>query len=150
MDNLEKALKFTLRYEGGYVNHPNDPGGETNKGVTKAVYDAYRTKKGLPKQSVKLISDVEVHDIYCTQYWLAAKCDKLDVKLAIAVFDFAVNSGVSRALKYLALAKNDPIVLINLRDQYFDKICKANPKLLSFIKGWKNRTTALREYLKSC
>lgn len=99
--NFKASLKLVLAHEGGYVNNPADPGGETNKGVTKAVYDTYRKRKGLPVRSVKLISAAEVEDIYRAQYWDLAGCDDMPLGLDYAVFDYAVNSGVSRAAKDL-------------------------------------------------
>ncbi|MCK9428412.1 MAG: hypothetical protein M0R17_00195 [Candidatus Omnitrophica bacterium] len=150
MNSLSSALVFTLKWEGGYVNNPNDPGGETNKGITKSVYDAYRKDRKSPIQSVKLISDDEVFAIYSQQYWCCAGCDKIsDVKLAISVFDFAVNGGVSRAIRYLALCNNDYKKYIELRIAYYNKIVAVNPKLKVFLKGWLNRTTSLLTYLKS-
>lgn len=95
------ALSLVLAHEGGYVNHPTDPGGPTNKGVTQRVYDAYRRVHGQPMQSVKLITPLEVEDIYKQQYWKLCRGDSLPAGLDYAVFDFAVNSGVSRALRYL-------------------------------------------------
>jgi lysozyme family protein len=147
-DIFKEALDFTLRWEGGYVNNPNDPGGETNKGVTKSVYDAYRQKKGLSKQSVKNISDSEVYDIYKNQYWFSAGCDTIqDAKLAISVFDFAVNGGVARAKRYLALTK-DSVKFNNNRIGYYTKIVKVNPKLQTFLKGWSNRVLDLNKYIE--
>jgi lysozyme family protein len=99
--NYARCLKTTLRYEGGYVNHPKDPGGATNKGVTQAVYDAWRVQHAQPKRSVRSITDEEVAAIYRRKYWDAVKGDDLPVGVDMAVFDFAVNSGVSRAVKYL-------------------------------------------------
>jgi lysozyme family protein len=149
MDNLQKALAFTLKWEGGYSNHPSDGGGETMRGVTKAVYDAYRTKKGLTIQSVKLLSDSELYDIYKNQYWTAAGCDKItNVRLAASVFDMAVNSGVARAKKYLALT-SDYKKFNDNRSAYFEKIAKVNPKLQVFLKGWNNRINDLRKYVET-
>lgn len=99
--NYKPSLSLVLCHEGGYVNHPKDPGGATNQGVTQAVYDAYRKLKGLPLQSVKLISSAEVAEIYQKQYWRQVKGDDLPAGLDYAVFDFGVNSGVSRAIRYL-------------------------------------------------
>lgn len=96
--NYAKCLELVLRHEGGYVNHPKDPGGATNYGVTQAVYDDYR---GANKQSVRNIAMNEVSAIYRRQYWDRVRGDDLPAGLDYAVFDFAVNSGVSRAAKYL-------------------------------------------------
>lgn len=99
--NYKPSLSLVLAHEGGYVNHPKDPGGATNKGVTQAVYDSYRKVKGLPPQTVKLIISNEVAEIYQKQYWRQVKGDDLPAGLDYAVFDFGVNSGVSRAARYL-------------------------------------------------
>lgn len=104
--NQARSLQLVLAHEGGYVNHPDDPGGATNKGVTQRVYDAYRTNKGLGKRSVRSITQAEVAEIYDRQYWDEAWCDKLPAGLDYAVFDYAVNSGVNRALKDLQRTLN--------------------------------------------
>lgn len=148
MDNFKTALDFVLRWEGGYVNHPNDPGGETNKGVIKTTYDAYRKRKGLSLQSVKNITDAEVYDIYKNQYWIGAGCDKItDAKLAISVMDFAVNAGVSRAKKYLAISGNDVMKFNQNRIGYYKKIVTVNTKLGVFLKGWIRRVDDLSKYI---
>lgn len=98
------SLKAVLVFEGGYVNHPKDPGGETNRGVTKRVYDGYRKSLGKATQSVKLISEAEVADIYRRQYWNVVKGDRLPTGVDFAVFDGAVNSGPSQAVKWLQRA----------------------------------------------
>jgi len=102
----EAVLPLVLAHEGGYVNHPTDPGGPTNKGVTQRVYDAYRTTKGLKLRSVKSITAAETKDIYRDRYWNLAGCDGLPAGLDYAVFDYAVNSGVSKAIKDLQRALN--------------------------------------------
>lgn len=99
--NYRPALSLTLAFEGGFVNNPKDPGGATNFGVTQAVYDAYRQKLGLTKRSVRLIESAEVQEIYAKNYWRLMRGDSLPVGIDFAVFDFAVNSGVSRAIRYL-------------------------------------------------
>ena len=148
MDNLYKALAFTLKWEGGYSNDPHDPGGETNKGITKKVYDAYRQLHKLPIQSVKLISANEVYDIYEDNYWICTGCDKLnDLKLAISLFDCAVNMGASRAVKYLKLANGDYKKFNDLRVSYYNNLVKATPKLSRYLHGWTNRVDDLLVYL---
>lgn len=100
-ENLEAALKHVLQHEGGYVNHPKDPGGATNRGVTQRVYDAYRDRQGLARRSVRAITADEVADIYKRQYWDAIRGDDLPSGLDYAVFDYAVNSGPRRAAQDL-------------------------------------------------
>nr|WP_246365096.1 glycosyl hydrolase 108 family protein [Gellertiella hungarica] len=87
--------------EGGYVNHPKDPGKGTNRGVTQATYDAYRTKKHVAKRDIRLITDAEVADIYRTLYADPIRYDDLPAGVDYATFDAAVNSGVSRGAKWL-------------------------------------------------
>ena len=105
--NQAKSLQLVLAHEGGYVNHPKDPGGATNKGVTQAVYDAYRTNKGQTPRSVRSITSAEVAEIYDKQYWDAVKGDALPAGLDYCVFDYAVNSGSGRAIKDLQRTIND-------------------------------------------
>lgn len=100
-ENFAKALAQVLRYEGGFSDHPEDPGGATMKGVTQAVYDAWRKAANQPTQSVRYISDLEVGAIYRDQYWDRISGDDLPSGIDFAVFDFAVNSGVSRAARTL-------------------------------------------------
>ena len=97
----QHCLEMILHHEGGYVNHPDDPGGETNLGVTKKVYDAYCKKMG---HHIKSMRDLEVPDvapIYKEEYWDRVKGDDLHPALALCVFDFGVNAGTGRAAKYL-------------------------------------------------
>lgn len=111
--SYKPSLSMVLAHEGGFVDHPKDPGGPTNQGITQRVYDAYRKVKGLPLQSVKVISATEVADIYNRQYWKLVRGDSLPAGLDYAVFDFAVNSGVSRAIRYLQrlVGVNDDAVI---------------------------------------
>ena len=102
--NFERSLAAVLKHEGGFANHPDDPGGATMKGVTQAVYDAYRRRLGLFTRTVKLIADDELRDIYRKQYWLAVHGDELPSGIDYCVFDFAVNSGPGRAIKHLQMA----------------------------------------------
>ena len=82
----KRALDFVLKWEGGFSNHPNDPGGATNCGVTQKTYDIYRKKKKLALQSVKKISPLEVVDVYDKLFWEPIKGDDLkeDVDIALS------------------------------------------------------------------
>lgn len=99
--NFRTSLDLTLVYEGGYVNHPRDPGGPTNKGITQRTFNDYRNVVGMPPKDVRNINPGEVAEIYRKQYWDAVKGDTLGDGLDYCVFDFAVNSGVTRAIRYL-------------------------------------------------
>ena len=100
-DNFETCLQTVLRYEGGKVDDPRDPGGRTAFGITQNTYNGWRAAKKLPAQDVFNITQGEVAMIYRQNYWDKINGDNLPDGVDIAVFDFAVNSGVSRAAKYL-------------------------------------------------
>ena len=94
--NWIKCLEAILHHEGGYVNHPKDPGGETNLGVTKRVYEDFGGTKDM-----KNLTREDVEPIYKKNYWDKMKCDDLPPGLDLCVFDFGVNAGPRRAAKYL-------------------------------------------------
>jgi len=94
--NWQKCLETILHHEGGYVNHPKDPGGETNLGVTKRVYEDWGGTKDMKDLTVE-----DVSPIYKKNYWDRVKGDDLPAGLDLCVFDFGVNAGTGRAAKYL-------------------------------------------------
>lgn len=101
LSNFRTCLGWVLVHEGGYVNHPKDPGGATNRGVIQRTYNAYRKRMGLAQQSVKKITQAEVEAIYREQYWNAVQGDQLPAGVDYAVFDYGVNSGPRRSIKDL-------------------------------------------------
>jgi lysozyme family protein len=103
-DNYKSALTHVLVHEGGWSNHPRDPGGATMYGVTQRVYDAYRRRKLLPEQSVRQISRAELEAIYRTQYADKVRFDDLPYGVDYVVFDGAVNSGPAQSVKWLQRA----------------------------------------------
>ena len=94
--NYDKCLETILHHEGGYVNHPKDPGGETNLGVTKRVYQEHGGTKDMKDLLVE-----DVAPIYKKGYWDKIKGDDLPGGLDLCVFDFGVNAGPGRAAKFL-------------------------------------------------
>jgi len=162
------SLPFILRWEGGFVDDPDDRGGRTNKGVTQNVYHAWRADQGLPQQDVQQINDQEVAAIYFQRYWLSAKCDMLRSKLDLAAFDTAVNMGPNRAIKILQEAVDSPAdgvfgpatkaacdrcdlgeAMINYCDvrEGLYRTFAQRPGQDKFLKGWLNRLNALRREL---
>jgi lysozyme family protein len=160
--NYEKSLSAVLKHEGGYVNHPADPGGATNKGITQKVYDAYRQRLGLGVRSVKLLADDEMRDIYKKQYWDVVRGDDLPDGVDFAVFDFGVNSGPSRAVKFLqmglgvkvdgipgvvtlrAAEESDPRIIINAICDKRLEFLKNLPHWETFKNGWRSRVAGVR------
>lgn len=102
--NFDRLLDWVLVHEGGYVDHPADPGGATMRGVTQRTYDAWRARRGIPRRSVRMIDDDELRQIYRGQYWDAIRGDQLPPGVDYAVFDFAVHSGPARSAKALQRA----------------------------------------------
>ena len=100
-ENYPQALKQVLKYEGGKVDDPRDPGGRTAFGITQDTYNAWRKKQNLPTVDVFTISQADVAAIYRQEYWDRISGDLLPSGVDFAVFDYAVNSGVSRAAKTL-------------------------------------------------
>lgn len=95
-ENYQKCLDMILHHEGGYVDHPKDPGGETNLGVTKRVYEDFGGTKDMKELTVE-----DVEPIYKKNYWDRIKGNELPTGLDLCVFDFGVNAGTGRAAKYL-------------------------------------------------
>ena len=95
-NKFSDALEVILHHEGGYVNHPKDPGGETNLGVTKRVYEDFGGEK-----EMKDLTKEDVEPIYKKNYWDRVKGDDLPEGLDLCIFDFAVNAGPGRAAKFI-------------------------------------------------
>lgn len=155
------ALNFTLKYEGGYVNHPNDPGGPTNYGITQNVLAGWR---GRPVSStdVKNMPKSEAADIYRANYWRAVRGDDLPAGVDLVVWDYGVNSGPTRAIKALqsALSVNadgfigaatidaafraDPESLVRAICAQRQRFIRGLNTYGTFGKGWERRIDACR------
>lgn len=98
--NYENCLKCVLDSEGGYINHPSDPGGATNFGITKQAWADY-LKIPVSNLDIKNLDNKLVADFYKKKYWDVCKCDLLPAGIDYCVFDYAVHSGPSRAIKTL-------------------------------------------------
>jgi subtilase family serine protease len=147
-----EAMDFTGAAEGGYVNHPSDRGGATNRGVTQRTYDAWRTDQGLATQDVRQISEDEAHTIYYDRYWTASGADEMDRLTAIVQFDTAVNSGVGGANRLLADVGDGTDAeraeqYLQVRQQFYEDIVANNPSQAVFLRGWTNRVNKLRTFL---
>lgn len=97
--NFDQAFDRLLGHEGGYVNDPKDPGGETNWGITIAVARAEGytgPMRDLPAAKAK--------EIYRAKYWAPVRADELPDSVRFDVFDAAVNHGVGQSAKWLQRA----------------------------------------------
>jgi lysozyme family protein len=163
MRNFDEALKHTLVEEGGFSDHPADPGGATMKGITLNTYREFKRNTHLTPEDLKAITQDDVEEIYRKRYWNACQCDVLPSGVDVCVFDTAVNSGPGRSAKFLqeclgvtpdgaigagtlvALGKADPKLLV------LDYIAKRQAFLESlktfpvFGKGWTARVSRLKD-----
>ncbi len=98
--NFTEALDHVLENEGGYVDHPRDPGGATNMGITQATLSRWR-KRVVSKSDVKTLSRREAGEIYRANFWNAVRADELPAGIDYCVFDAAVHSGPQRAIRWL-------------------------------------------------
>jgi lysozyme family protein len=147
-----------MRHEGGFVNHPSDPGGMTNLGVTKAVWDAH-TGKDASEADMRALTPQTVQPIYKARYWDVIHGDALPHGVDYCLFDCAVNSGPGRAVKLAqyvlhqkvdgslgpktmaAIKAADPVELIEDYSQRRLDFLKSLPTWETFGKGWGKRVS---------
>lgn len=160
--NFARSLALVLKHEGNYSNHPDDKGGPTNKGITIATFRRYVDPKGTV-DDLKRITPEQIAQVYRKHYWNAVKGDQLPDGVDYAVFDFAVNSGPSRAAKYLQGVvkvpqdgKIGPVTLaaVNGRsaEDIIENLCDARMRFLrnldtwpTFGKGWSRRVADVED-----
>lgn len=160
--NFKTCLSVTLEYEGGYSDHPSDPGGATMQGITQKVYDEYRAREGKDAKPVHEMYRAEMQTIYDLQYWDRAHCDELPKGIDLVVFDYAVNSGVGRAVKDLqrvvgcvvdgvagvgtvaAAVRADPATVINAVCDRRMTFLRSLKTWGTFGKGWSARVANVR------
>ena len=159
--NFPDALKRALLHEGGYVNNSKDPGGMTNLGVTKRVWEAY-TGGPVTETDMRALTPIIVSPLYKKSYWDKIRGDDLPSGLDEAAFDLAINSGVGRASKFLqriagvpedgmvgyktltAIAQHDPKDMVNELCDMRLEFLRALPTFATFGKGWERRVEEVR------
>lgn len=159
--SFDGAFARTLKHEGGYVDHPADPGGATNLGITIGTLSGYLGRPAT-KGEVKALTSERVKPIYRARYWDAMHGDELPAGVDFAVYDFGVNSGPSRAIAALQRAVGvaddghlGPITLDAARlcdpATTVERICDDRMAFLrrlstwrTFGKGWTTRVGEVR------
>lgn len=165
--NFRRALAHVLEHEGGYVDHPVDPGGATNLGITRRTFARWRGVSPwwkLPKSEVRTLTRREAGQIYKAGYWNAVRGDALPAGVDYAVFDYAVNSGVARAardLQRVTGARADGVVgpmTLKAVSRHHPKtvIRRLLQKRMSFLRrlrtwgafgrGWTNRINGVLQH----
>jgi lysozyme family protein len=162
--NFENCLKLMLAHEGGYVNHPQDPGGMTNLGVTKRVWEEWVGHEVDEKQ-MRALTPETVAPLYKRKYWDAVRADELVDGVDYCVFDVAVNSGPGRAIKFLQScigttpdggfgpatlaavkkAEEDPARLIELYCAKRLEFLQSLKTFETFGKGWSRRVQEVKD-----
>lgn len=139
---FQEVLPITLRHEGGFVNHPADPGGATNKGITQRTYDSWRRSQGQATRSVREITGEEVEAIYYKRFWRAVGCVKLWPPLALCHFDAAVNHGPINARSLLERSAGEWREYLALRFEFWTAVRNRNTGeyiFPTFGRGWTRR-----------
>ena len=164
-ERFERCLTEVLRHEGGYVDHPSDPGGATNMGITRKTLARWRKVSpwtDLPKAAVVALKRDEAALIYRASYWNACEADAMPAGVDLALFDFAVNSGPDRAVRVLqaalgvaadgavgpvtvgAVSAANPAKLINaICDRRLGFLGRLS-SFATFGRGWTRRVAEIR------
>lgn len=127
------ALTFTIAREGGYVNDPDDPGGETKWGISKTFH---------PDEDIKNLSPERAAEIYYNEYWVPSGASELPAPLCTVVFDSAVLCGVSRAREWLDESQGEISAYLTARRRHH--IRKSKQK---YVRGHLNRVDQLERYV---
>lgn len=141
-----EAIRRLLASEGGYINHPSDPGGPTNFGITIADYRRYM-KPDATAADVRAMKVDEAKAIYREKYWNATRCDDLPAGVDYCVFDYAVNSGTGRVPKVLQRVlgigitgriDNATVAAVRKREAraLIQAICDERLRFLQGLKTW--------------
>lgn len=131
-DRFEICHAITAKWEGGWSDHPADPGGKTMYGITEARWHEYQDKLKVKRTPVRNVTKAQALSFYRTEFWLACGADKLFPGVDLAVSDASVNSGVSRGRKWLLASAGS-----NDHSETVKKICRARLSFMQSLKIWK-------------
>jgi lysozyme family protein len=159
--NWKKSFELMLQSEGGFSNHPSDPGGMTNLGVTKATWEGWVGRE-VDEAEMRGLTPEKVEPMYKNKFWDAVRGDELPMGLDYLMFDFAVNAGAGRAIKILQTAVGvtpdggfgpitmkaveavDPVKLIERFSQAKEDFYRSLTTFSTFGKGWLNRVANVK------
>jgi lysozyme family protein len=162
--NFDTCFALVLAHEGGYVDHPKDPGGRTNHGVTQRVWEEWLGRP-VSEKEMRALTPTMVKPLYKRKYWDACRADDLMVGVDYAVFDVSVNSGPGRAIKFLQScvgvtvdggfgpatlaavkkAEEDPARLIELYCARRLEFLQSLRTFETFGKGWSRRVQEVKD-----
>jgi lysozyme family protein len=131
-EKFRRCHAVTARHEGGWSDHPADPGGKTMYGITEAVYHGWLRRRGRALRPVRQITRAEAEEIYFEDYWLPSGGSMLAAGVDLATYDASVNSGVSRGRKWLLAAIGGP------DHETVKRLCAKRLGFVQSLKIWKN------------
>jgi lysozyme family protein len=131
-DRFEVCHAITAKWEGGWSDHPADPGGKTMYGITEVRWHEYQDKLKVKRTPVRNVTKAQALAFYRTEFWLACGADKLFPGVDLAVNDASVNSGVSRGRKWLLASAGS-----NDHSETVKKICRARLSFMQSLAIWK-------------
>lgn len=134
---FHRVLMFTIPHEGGYVNDPDDPGGETKWGISKRYH---------PNVDIKNLTPEQAAEIYYNEYYIPSGANLLEEPFSTVVFDTAVQLGAGLAKKWFDQVKGNLDDFIQLRKNYYILKVKQNPAKQKYLAGWLNRCDDLDKY----
>lgn len=137
-----KFIPFVFKWEGGYDNDPDDPGGETKYGIDKRSH---------PEVDIQSLTKEAATEIYWRDYWVRHGCEWLREPVGEVFFNACVNCGASRAR---AILKATPVphtsaAFLDGQEAFYRRLSMARPGLRKFLKGWLNRTADLRRVVEN-
>lgn len=140
MDAQQTIIKWIISKEGGYVAHPNDPGGETKYGISKRSY---------PELDIKHITPEQAFKIYVKDFYNKVVDEHMDFGQAAFMADTAVNMGIGTARRMWQDGSGELKQMVALRLNRYEELIKKNPKLAVFRNGWKSRVTQLIQLIEA-
>jgi len=134
-----RFIPFILKWEGGYDNDPDDPGGETKFGIDKRSH---------PNVDIKNLTKEAATEIYWHEYWVKNGCEWKPEPLGEVFFNACVNCGAGRARTLLGdpASPRTAADFLAAQDAFYRRLSEARPALRKFLKGWLNRTSDLRRF----
>lgn len=158
MNRFQTCLRTVLLYEGGFSNHPEDPGGATKYGITKKVFEEW-AECSVTVEDIKNLTIADVEPIYFNKYWERMRCGEMPIGVDLMVFDFGVNAGPMRSIRFLQEVVHahqdgiigtetlglvnefhNPVIIVTNLSQKRKSYYKSLRTYATFGRGWDRRT----------
>lgn len=135
-----KIVPWLYQWEGKtYENDPDDPGGATKFGIDQRSH---------PNENIHSLTEDRATEIYWIEYWQKHHCEDYPFPFGEVLFNCCVNAGYGRSQKILATGAKTAAQFLDEQDRFYDRLAEARPTSRKYLRGWKNRTRSLRQFLK--